>query len=201
MIGSTSLRLPSGFDVTVAGSRGSVDGADEDTTAAFAKLSYIADLTALGEARVSLDSFRGRTNGDYAAPDGELPTARLVGLFAVQELRDLDTEVHAGVRRYALAEVFSGGSPGDVDDLTAIGAGARRRFGDWAGGGCGPPTSLTKLSGPVHPIPRFARCGANGCPGRSTTCSTLPSSPHPSPHPRPAPPSPPRSRGWWRRAG
>ena len=128
VVGSASVLLPSGLNFTAAGSRGSIDGSDEDTTAAFAKIGYIADLTPLGETRFSLDYFRGRGNADYAAPDGTLPTARSVGLFAVQELRELNTELYVGARRYGLDDVIFEGSEFEVDDLTAVVAGARVRF-------------------------------------------------------------------------
>ena len=128
VVGSASVLLPSGLNFTVAGSRGFIDGSDEDTTAAFAKIGYVASLTPLGETRFSLDAFRGRNAADFAAPDGELPTARSIGLFAVQELHDLNTEIYIGARRYALDGVGLEGSSLEVDDLTAVIAGARVRF-------------------------------------------------------------------------
>jgi predicted porin len=129
VVGSASILLPSGLNFTVAGSRGDVDGAQDDPTAAFAKIGYITDrFTSLGETRFSLDYFRGRNNDAFAAPDGDLPTAQSIGLFAVQELRDLNTELYVGARRYEVDDVFVDGSEVDVDDLTAVLAGARVRF-------------------------------------------------------------------------
>ena len=127
VVGSASILLPSGLNFTVAGSRGPIDGA-EDTTAAFAKIGAIAELTSLGETRFTLDYFRGRNNDAFAAPDGELPTAESIGLFAVQDLRELNTELYVGARLYRLDGVFVEGTEVDVDDLTAAIAGARVRF-------------------------------------------------------------------------
>ena len=128
IVGSASLLLPSGLNVTVAGSRGDLDGSDEDTTAVFAKVGYIADLVPQGETRFTLDYFRGRNNDTFAAPGGDLPTAQSVGLFAVQDLRELNTELYVGARVYRLDGVFADGVERDVDDLTAVIAGARVRF-------------------------------------------------------------------------
>lgn len=128
VVGSASVLLPSGFNVTVAGSRGSIDGQDEETTAVFAKVGYIAELNALGETRFSLDYFRGRNAFDFADPDGDLPTAESIGIFAVQDLPRLNAEAYIGARLYQLDGVHLDGFEVEVDDLTAVIAGARVRF-------------------------------------------------------------------------
>ena len=128
IVGSASILLPSGLNFTISGSRGDVDGAEDDPTAAFVKIGYIADLTPLGETRFSIDYFRGRNNDGFAAPEGDLPTAQSIGLFAVQELRELNTELYFGARHYELDDVFVDGDAVEIDGLTAVVAGARVRF-------------------------------------------------------------------------
>lgn len=125
---SASVRLASGVNVTLAGSRGSVEGQDDDPTAVFAKIGYVADLNRFGETRLSLDYFRGRNAPDFAAPDGDLPRAESVGLFAVQAFPDLNTEAYVGARIYRLDDVWADGAETEVDDLVAVIAGARVRF-------------------------------------------------------------------------
>jgi hypothetical protein len=128
IVGSASLLLESGFNVTVAASRGDIDGQDADPTATFVKLGYLTDLTELGETRFSIDAFRGEANAEFGAPGGDLVEAQSVGFFAVQEISDLNTETYVGIRRYALDDVFVDGIRSDVDDMTTVLAGARIRF-------------------------------------------------------------------------
>ena len=128
VVGSASVLLPSGFNVTLAASRGDIEAGDRNPTAYFVKLGYLNDFFNIGETRVSVDHFRGENAAGFASPGGDLVEATSYGLFAVQEIADLNTEAYVGLRRYSLDGVHVGGTRRDVDDLTAVLAGARVRF-------------------------------------------------------------------------
>lgn len=129
-VASASVLAPSGISLTLAGSVGefgAIDGID-DPTMVFAKLGYARDFFDFGETRFSFDIYRGRNAPDFAAPDGELPQATGYGLFAVQEVAQLNAELYIGGRIYELDDVYVDGEEVGVDNLTAVITGARVRF-------------------------------------------------------------------------
>jgi type II secretory pathway pseudopilin PulG len=131
-VGSASTLLPSGWNFTLAGSYAIRDVVN-DSTAIFGKVGYIREFFDFGETRFSLDAYRGKNApADFAAADGDLPTALGVGLFAVQEVYELGTEFYLGGRMYSLDDVFAptatGQSEVDVENLWAFITGARVRF-------------------------------------------------------------------------
>ncbi|WP_299821535.1 hypothetical protein [uncultured Jannaschia sp.] len=127
-VGSASVLLPSGFNATVAASRGDIAGQGEAPTAMFLKLGYLRDHFGIGETRVSVDHFRGEANAAFGGPGGDLVEAGSWGFFAVQEIADLNTEAYLGFRRYELDDVFVNDTRGEVDALNAVLVGARVRF-------------------------------------------------------------------------
>lgn len=128
LVGSASVLFNSGFNLTAAASTGEIDGSSEDPTAYFVKAGYIANLTDMGETRFSVDFFRGHNNADFAGPSGDLPEATSYGVFAVQAISDLNTELYVGARVYELDDVYIDDDRSEVDDMTAVLAGARIRF-------------------------------------------------------------------------
>ena len=128
IVGSASLLHSSGFNITIAGGRGEIDGQDEDATSGFIKLGYRRDFFSFGETRFSIDYFRGENNADLASATGQLPTAESYGLSVVQEIESINTEVFATYRNYAVDDVFVNGIEEDIDDLNVFFVGARFRF-------------------------------------------------------------------------
>ena len=128
IVGSASVLLPSGLNLTVAASRGDLERQDAYPTAIFAKVGYSANWWEVGETRFSFDYFNGENGPDFASAEGDLPEARSYGFFAVQEIVDLNSEFYAGMRLCDLDGVYVDGEEKDVDGLTALLAGARVRF-------------------------------------------------------------------------
>lgn len=130
LVASASIHAASGVSAMLAGSLGTSRGAagSKDATMVFAKLGYRRDVFGIGETRFSFDAYHGRNGQDFAAPGGALPRATGYGVFAVQEIARWQTELYAGARLYALDAVFAGGREVEVDDLTALIAGARVSF-------------------------------------------------------------------------
>lgn len=128
IIGSASVLLASGLNLTVAASRGDRNRQDADTAAFFAKIGFIASWWEVGETRFSFDYFAGENGSDFGGPDGNLPEARSYGLFAVQEIAALNSEFYTGMRFYELDGVHVDGRERDVDDLAAFVTGAMVRF-------------------------------------------------------------------------
>jgi len=133
LVGSASVLMPFGLNLTVAGSVGFLDddGFDVDVdnpTALFGKIGYREAFFGFGDTRFSFDVFRGRNNPDFASPEGELPEALSFGLFAVQAVEPLGAEFYVGGRVYSLDEVYVDGESTEPDDLWAITTGARVRF-------------------------------------------------------------------------
>ena len=128
VVGSASILLNSGINVTFAASRGDTGDQDVNPSAYFVKLGYLNDFFSIGETRFSVDYFYGENNADFGAPGGDLVDATSYGLFAVQEIAKLNTEGYVGLRRYALDDVYVDGTRRDVGDMTAVLAGARVRF-------------------------------------------------------------------------
>lgn len=112
--GSASVLFNSGFNATFAASRGNIEDQSEDPTAYFVKVGYLNDFFGIGETRFSLDYFRGENAPDFGSPAGDLVQATSYGLFAVQEISDLNTEAYVGLRQYELDDVFVGGTERDV---------------------------------------------------------------------------------------
>lgn len=128
-VGSASFLHSSGFNVTIAGSQGDIEGAAEDTTAGFVKLGYRADLFSTGQTRFSVDYFRGENNDDFANPlTGALPEAESFGISIVQEIKPINTELFLTYRTYSVSDVFVNGTADAVEDLDVVFLGARFRF-------------------------------------------------------------------------
>jgi len=128
-VGSASVMTPYGINLTLAGSTSDLESSSaEDKDSLFAKLGYATDAFNLGTTAVSFDYFRGHSNDDFAAPDGDLPEATSFGLSAVQNIDALETELYVTGRMYDLDDVYLGATEQDVDDLYAVLTGARVRF-------------------------------------------------------------------------
>lgn len=128
IVGSVSVLLASGLNLTVAASWGDLDQQDAVSFAVFAKIGYIGNWWDVGETRFSFDYFNGENGPDFASPEGDLPEAKSYGFFAVQEFAALKTEVYAGMRLYELDGAYVDGEEKDVDNLNAVITGAMVRF-------------------------------------------------------------------------
>lgn len=118
--GSASVLHESGVSLTLAG--GSVDRDDDaddrDTVFGYIKLGYETEgLTSMGSTAFAIDY---SYNEDVALEDDESTS---YGLFAVQKVDAINSELYLGVRNYELDRTGE-----DFDDIVAVLAGARIRF-------------------------------------------------------------------------
>ena len=134
-VGSASVMTPYGINLTLAGSTSDLESSSaEDKDSLFAKVGYATDAFNVGTTAVSFDFFRGHSNDDFAAPDGDLPEATSFGLSAVQNIDALETELYVTGRRYNIDDVYAqvqgqqNRVEQDVDALYAVLVGARVRF-------------------------------------------------------------------------
>jgi len=129
-LGSASVIAPMGVSLTLAGGTEQLDDSDnDDPNYVFAKLGYRTDIFPVGDTRFSVDVYRGNNNGDFAAPDGDLPEATSFGGGVVQKINPLSMEVYAAVRNYDVEDLyFDGQELDDPDNLFTVLTGARVRF-------------------------------------------------------------------------
>ena len=116
--GSASLLLAGGFNVTAAaGWRDFDDGDRDDGRFVYGKLGYLVHPFPIGETAFAVDGYFGQDIG----ADGD--KASEVGVFVVQNLDPVATEVYAGYRFFNLSR-----DDADFDPINAVLTGARVKF-------------------------------------------------------------------------
>lgn len=118
LAGSVSMLHRDGLNGSFATGTRSLEATDrDDVTFYYAKIGYIANLTAFGKTAFSADYMQA---DDVAAAGDEATT---YGVFGVQKLHDYGTEFYAGFRNHELDR------PGaDFDDVQTVLAGTRVKF-------------------------------------------------------------------------
>ena len=116
---SASILLDNGLNLTVAGGfRDMIDGDRDDPTFFYVKLGYLAELCELGKTAFAIDYGK---YYDIAQNDDESDT---IGLFAVQNLNKVGSELYFGYRWNSLDN-----RPGtDYNDIHSVLTGARVKF-------------------------------------------------------------------------
>jgi predicted porin len=116
--GSGSFLLPGGFNVTAAGGFDFNDGNNrDDSKYLYGKLGYQLGLTELGKTNLSADVYY----GEDIDQDGD--QALTYGIFAVQNINKIGTELYLGGRVYDLDR-----DDADFDEIFAMMTGARVKF-------------------------------------------------------------------------
>ena len=114
--GSISALLDSGFSLTLAGGTRDTENVDDDPMFGYVKAGYQADWTSLGTTALAVDY---TVSEDVLGIDDESTS---YGLLAVQNIDKASTELYIGVRNFEID------GAGDLDDVTAVLAGARFKF-------------------------------------------------------------------------
>jgi len=115
--GSASVLLANGVSLTVAAGQKDFDTRDEEAVFYYAKLGYDAQIFEIGKSAIAVDYYRGEDIG----ADGD--EADSYGLFIVQNVASVATELYAGYRRYELDR-----DGVDLESIDALLTGARVKF-------------------------------------------------------------------------
>lgn len=115
--GSASILLSNGFNLTLAAGQRDFDDRDEEGLFFYGKIGYQASLFTIGKTALAVDYYHGE---DVGAEGDEADT---FGVFAVQKVDLVATELYAGYRRYELDRDGL-----DLEPVDALLTGARVKF-------------------------------------------------------------------------
>ncbi|QPH52564.1 porin [Pontivivens ytuae] len=114
----SGLHTPTGLSLTFAAGQGEFEGDRDENTFYYVKGGWQTnDLTSLGTTAFAVDYFDGENT------DSEGDESTTYGVFAVQEVDRVGTEVFLGLRQFEYEDDAQ-----EFDDITAVMAGARVRF-------------------------------------------------------------------------